>query len=106
MAKFTRSERSLEKSILSALSVKKIPDSEIIKEIEQQTNKRIGRRSIYDLRQSIKKESYHWYKTMRTSQDEYIHEFMERINEIMSLQKKYHQIIDSNEDNPQIQHTS
>jgi DNA-binding PadR family transcriptional regulator len=106
VAKFTRSERSLEKSILSALSVKKIPDSEIIKEIEQQTNKRIGRRSIYDLRQSIKKESYHWYKTMRTSQYEYIHEFMERINEIMSLQKKNHQIIDSNEDNPQIQQTS
>ena len=32
---------------------------------------------------------------MREGQYEYIHEFKERINEILSLQKKHHQIIDS-----------
>ena len=47
----------------------------------------------------MKKESYHWYKTMRESNYEYIHEFKERINEILFLQKMHHQIIDSNEDN-------
>jgi hypothetical protein len=62
VAKFTSAERSLAKSILATLSIKKIPDAEIITEIERQTNKSIGRRSLYDLRQSIKKESYHWYK--------------------------------------------
>jgi hypothetical protein len=50
---------------------------------------------LYYVRQSIKKESYHWYKTMREGQYEYIHEFKERINEILSLQKLHHQIIDS-----------
>ena len=95
MAKFTNAERSLAKSILATLSIKKIPDDEIIDEIERQTNKSIGRRSLYHLRQSIKKESYHWYKTMREGQYEYIHEFKERINEILSLQKLHHQIIDS-----------
>jgi hypothetical protein len=83
-----------------------MPDSEIIKEIHHQTNKTICTRSLYDLKQSIKKESYHWYKTMREGQYEYIHEFRERIDEILSLQKKHHQIIDSNEHNPQIQQTS
>ena len=39
---------------------------------------------------------------MREGEYEYIHEFKERINEIMSLQKKHHQIIDSNEHNPLI----
>jgi hypothetical protein len=34
------------------------------------------------------------------------HYFKERINEILSLQKKHHQIIDNNEDNPAIQQTS
>ena len=43
---------------------------------------------------------------MREGQYEYIHEFKERINEILFLQKKHHQIIDNNEHNPQIQQTS
>jgi hypothetical protein len=43
---------------------------------------------------------------MREGEYEYIHEFKERINEILFLQKKHHQIIMKNEDNPQIQQTS
>ena len=43
---------------------------------------------------------------MREGEYEYIHEFKERINEILSLQKKHHEIIDNNEHNPQIQQTS
>ena len=43
---------------------------------------------------------------MREGEYEYIHEFRERISEIMSLQKKHHEIIDINEHNPQIQQTS
>ena len=95
MAKFTNAERSLAKSILATLSIKKIPEAEIIKEIERQTNKTIGRRSLYDLRQAIKKESYQWYKTMREGEYEYIHEFRERINEILDLQKRHYEIADS-----------
>ena len=43
---------------------------------------------------------------MREGQHEYIHEFKERINEILSLQKKHHEIIEKNEHSPQIQRTS
>lgn len=63
-------------------------------------------RSLSNVRQQIKRESYHWYKTMREGEYEYIHEFKERINEIMSLQKKHHEIVMRNEDNSQIQQTS
>jgi hypothetical protein len=95
VAKFTGPERALAKSIVATLSIKRIPDTEIIKEIYDKTNKTITRMSLYNLRQSIKKESYHWYKTMREGEYEYIHEFKERINEIFWLQKKHHEIIDS-----------
>ena len=94
MAKFTDEERTLAKSIVATLTIKRIPDPEIIKEIYDQTNKTITRMSLYNVRQQIKKESYHWYKTMREGQYEYIHEFKERINEILWLQKKHHDIID------------
>jgi hypothetical protein len=58
------------------------------------------------LSQLIKKESFRWYKTMRESEYEYIHEFKERINEIMWLQKKHYEIIDSNPKNPSIHQVS
>ena len=60
---------------------------------------------LYYVRQSIKKESYNWYKTMREGQYEYIHGFKERIDEILWLQKKHHDIIDNNP-NPSVQQTS
>ena len=106
MPKFTNGERIAVKSIIANLSIKRIPDNEIIKEIYNQTNETITRQTLYDLRQSIKRESFKWYKTMREGQYEYLHEFKERINEIMDLQKRHHQIIDNNEHNPTVQQTS
>ena len=43
---------------------------------------------------------------MRERQNEYIHEFKERINEILSLQKLHHQIIDSPTEPTTIKQTS
>ena len=106
MPKFTTEESRLIESIVARMSIKRIPDSEIITEIQRQTDKKITRQTVYNARQRIKKESYHWYKTMREGQYEYIHEFKERLDEIIWLQKKHYQIIDSNPDNPQIQLSS
>jgi len=79
---------------------------DIIKVIFDQTGKTITDRYLSTIRQQIKRESYHWYKTMREGEYEYIHEFRERVSEILFLQRKHHQIIDNNEHNPQIQQTS
>jgi hypothetical protein len=81
-------------------------ENEIIKSIFDQTNKIITRTALYNIRQKIKRDSYQWYKLMREGQYEYIHEFKERIDEILSLQKKHHEIIEKNEHNPQIEQTS
>ena len=43
---------------------------------------------------------------MREDQYQYLHEFKERINEILYLQKMHNEIIESNKHNPQIQQTS
>ena len=106
MSKFLNGEREIIKSIVANLTIKRISDRDIIKVIFDQTNKTITDRYLRAIRQQIKRESYHWYKTMREGEYEYVHEFRERVSEIMSLQKKHHQIIDSNEHNPQIQQTS
>ena len=95
MGKFNAEERALIKSTVALLTIKRIPDSDIIKSIFDQTNKTISKQALNGIRRRIKKESFKWYKTMREGEYEYIHEFKERINEIMSLQKKHHEIIDS-----------
>jgi nuclear transport factor 2 (NTF2) superfamily protein len=94
VSKFSHAERSLVKSLVGNLSIKRIPEPEIIKEVFNQTNKTITKRYLYYVKKDIKKDSYHWYKAMREGQYEYIHEFKERISEIMDLQKKHHAIID------------
>ena len=93
--KFTSRERTLIQSIVATLSIKRIPDFEIVNEFYERTKKTITEKTIYNITQRIKKESYHWYKTMREGQYEYIHEFKERINEIMDLQKRHYAILES-----------
>jgi hypothetical protein len=106
MPKFTTAERTLIKSIVASLSIKRIPEDDILQEVFNQTNKTLSKTGLFYTKQAIKRESFKWYKTMREGEYEYIHEFKERINEILFLQRKHHQIIDSNEHNPQIQQTS
>jgi hypothetical protein len=95
MPKYTIAERNAVASIVANLTIKRIPDNEIIKEIYNQTKKTISRSGMYRVRQQIKKESYKWYSQLREGEYEFIHEFKERINEIIWLQKKHHEIIDS-----------
>jgi nicotinic acid mononucleotide adenylyltransferase len=106
LSKFTNEEKTQIKSLVATLSLKRISDNEIIEFIFNQTNKTITRMTLHNIRQQIKKESYEWYKAMRQDQFAYIHEFKERINEIMDLQKQHNEIIIRNRDNPQIQQTS
>ena len=80
----TSAERILVKSIIASLSIKRIPEQDIIDEVYRQTKKTLTKSGMFYIRKDIKKESYHWYKTMREGQCEFIHEFRERINEILA----------------------
>ena len=95
MPKFTSAERNLVKSIIASLSIKRIPEQDIIDEVYRQTKKTLTKSGMFYIRKDIKKESYQWYKTMREGEYEYIHEFRERINEILDLQKRHYEIADS-----------
>ena len=106
MGKFTDEERHLVKSLVATLSLKRMSDNEIIDSIFHQSNKRISERTLYNIRQSIKKDSYQWYKVMREGQYEYIHEFKERINEIITLQQRHYEIIDNDREPTKVKQVS
>jgi hypothetical protein len=103
MGKFTRGERAVVKNIVATLAIKRIPESEIINEIYKKTGKTITKTALFYIKQSIKKESAKWYEELRQGRYEFLHEFKERINEILFMQKKVYEIIDNNEKNPSIQ---
>ncbi len=85
MPKFTCTERLTVKNIVAMLTIKRIPDSEIIKSIFDQRGKTTTVSNLTRIKQEIKRDSYHWYKTMREGEYEFIYEFKERINEILFL---------------------
>jgi hypothetical protein len=110
MVKFTNRERREIESIVASLTIKRIPEPLIIKHILNQTGHTITRITLWNIRQRLKRESYKWYKTLREGEFEYLHEFKERINEIVDLQRMHHEIIIRNDNdrvyNPSIVQTS
>jgi len=104
--KFRSSERIQIQNIVAELTIKRLPDSLITQYIFNKTGKTISTRSLRNIRQRIKRDSYKWYKALREGEYEYLHEFKERINEIVDLQKQHNEIIIKYKDNPTIVQTS
>jgi hypothetical protein len=84
-------------NIVANLTIKRIPDPMIIQVIQNTTGHDVTRMTLWNVRQRLKKESHQWYSQLREGEYEYLHEYKERINEIMDLQKKLHYIIDNSQ---------
>jgi hypothetical protein len=65
MSKFTTTERLQIQSIVATVSIKRIPDPEIVKEIYRQSHKTISRITEFNIRKRIKQDSYRWYQKLR-----------------------------------------
>lgn len=103
MPKFTAAERNQIQSIVATLSIKRIPDVEIIEEINQKLKKTIGPRELYNVRQRIEKESYKWYTELRDDSYAYLSTYKNRIDSFFSYQNKLHEIINKSRNKPEIQ---
>jgi uncharacterized protein YqgQ len=106
VSKFTAAEKDKIKSIVANLHIKQVPDSLIIQEVRRQTSKTISKRTLYYVRERIKKESYIWYLKLRKDNYEFIHEFRERIREINDLQQKHYLIVNSTSEPTSVRQTS
>lgn len=106
MPKFTSQERQTIETIIASLTIKRIPESEILNEVKRQIGKSITKQTLYNARNRIKRESSKWYSQLRQGEYEYIHEFKERINEIVDLQRRHYKIIEDNQNNPSVQQAS
>ena len=94
MSKYTVAERALVKSIVATLSIKRIPEPEIINEIYNQTNKTIAKLHYTKLKRESKRNLSNGTRlcvkvsmNISTSSKKGLMKY--------SLQKKHHEIIDS-----------
>jgi hypothetical protein len=106
VSKFTSIEKQEIENIVANLTIKTIPDQLIIKHIFNQTGKTISRRSLVNVRQRLKRESFKWYSQLRKDNYEFIHEFRQRIKEINDLQEKHYLIVNSEKEPTYIKQTS
>ena len=83
MSKFLQKDRESIKSIVAALTIKRISDNDIIKVIFDQTSKTITDRYLSTIKGANQTRIIPLVQTIREGQYEYIHEFKERINEIL-----------------------
>jgi hypothetical protein len=58
MSKLTNEDISLIKKLVATMSLKRIPDNEIISGIENKLNKFLTRQTLYNIRHSIKNDSF------------------------------------------------
>jgi hypothetical protein len=68
--KFTTTKRLQIQSIVATISIKRIPDPEIVKEIYRQSHKTISRITVFNIRKRIKQDSYRWYQKLREGEYE------------------------------------
>jgi hypothetical protein len=106
MSKYTVAERQTVKSIITSLSIKRIPTEQILDEVFRQTGKRLSRSGLFRIKQSIKKDSYQWYEKLREGQFDYIYEFNQRVAEITDLQKRHYEIADSPKESTTVKQAS
>ena len=106
MPKFTSRERQIIDGIVASLSIKRIPESEILNEVKTQIGKSITKQTLYNARNRIKKESLKLYCQLKQGRYEYLHEFKQRIREIEDLIKRHYEIVEDNTNSPSIKQTS
>ena len=103
--KLAKSEKQYVRGIIHNLSLQRWTDQEISNYLRDEKNIDIGRSTISNIKNKIEKEGEKWYFELRNSRYKYIATYKERLDSLMSYQKKLHQIVELNMSNNLYQDT-
>ena len=90
---FTKSEREYVKALVHGLSLKRITDQEIVQWLHDEKEIDIDRSTVSKMRNQIEQNAEKWYIELRQSRYKYIATYKERLDSLLSYQKKLHDII-------------
>jgi hypothetical protein len=99
----TISEKLFVKGIVQNLSLLRWTDEEIVNYLQAEKAINIGRSTVTVIRNEIEKEAETWYLDLQRSRYKYIAIYKERLDSLLSYQKKLHEIIaDTNKEEVKI----
>ena len=92
-SKRTKSEQEYVRAIVQGLSLQRLTDKEIVDYLYNEKQIPIGRSTVTCIRNNIEKQAEKWYIELRKSSYKYIATYKERLDSLLSYQKKLHDII-------------
>jgi hypothetical protein len=93
--KVAKSEKQYLRGMIHNLSLQKWTDQDIVDYLRDEKNIDIGRSTVTKIKNQIEKEAEKWYIELRQSTYKYIATYKERLDSLLSYQKKLNDILDS-----------
>jgi hypothetical protein len=100
--RWTKAERQYMKGIVHNYSLQNWTDQNIVDYLRQEKKIEIGRSTVTKIKNQIELEAEEWYTELRDSGAKYIAIYKERLDSLLSYQKKLHEIINQSEQSPEL----
>lgn len=98
--KVAKSEKQYLRGIVHNLSLQRWTDQEIADYLRKEKKIDIARSTVSKIKNQIEKQAEKWYIELQQSRYKYIANYKERLDSLLSYQKKLHQIIEFYMDPP------
>jgi hypothetical protein len=95
-ATFTKAEREYVRGMVHNLSFQRLTDREIVDWLHEEKSIDLNRSTVSKLRNGAVKDAEGWYIGLRESGARYIAIYKERLDSLLSYQKKLHELINKN----------
>jgi hypothetical protein len=92
---FTKAERQYVKGIVHNYSLQRWTDQDIVDYLREEKKIDINRSTITKIRNQVEEQAENWYVELRDSRYKYIAFYKERLDSLMSYQKKLNLIVES-----------
>ena len=95
--KFTKTEKQYLRVIIHNLSLQRLTDQEIVDYLQREKKIDISRSAVTKIKNQVVEEAGNWYIELRESAYKYLAVYKERLDTLLSYQKKLHEIMTSAE---------
>lgn len=95
VANLSKTEKQYLKGMVNNLSLQRLSDQEIVNYLHDEKSIDIARSTINAMRNQTERKAGKWYLELRQSGTKYIAIYKERLDSLMSYQRKLNQIVDA-----------
>ena len=94
---WTKAERQYIKGKVHNYSLQRWTDQDIVDYLQEEKKIKIARSTVTKFKNEVEQEAENWYITLRESGSKYVAVYKERLDSLLSYQKKPHEIMAGSE---------